>query len=528
MPHANGTARFCVALRRSTFYVLRFRRRRPSARCRRPPPTGNATVVDAVKRQDKTVTRTLLKQKADVNAVDAEGMTALHWAAHWDDLDTVKLLIKAGAKAKVANRYGVTPLHEACTVGNVPMIEALLDAGADPNAVLGEGETPLMTAARTGNTAAVRLLAVRGANVNATEAFRGQTALMWAAAENHEAVARLLVELGADVNVRSTHYEFPALTGGNGGIIHDRSEGGLTALMFAARQGSLETTDRLLAAGADINASEPQYGFTALQTAIFNGHYELASRLAGKGANVNDGALYTAIETRNLATYSNRPNPPDIDNGVTSLDLIKTLLAHGADPNLPYTKRIPPRQAQGDINVPPGATPLYRATRATDLAAIRALLDKGANPNLAARDGSTPLMVAAGFGARRGRRRRGDGEGGPRRPGGRHEAVRGGRREGQHRQRGRQHGAPLRRADRLRARRGVSRRQRRHARREEQAGQDAGRSRESQRPDGRPAPPSRQLAPAAARHGNFILAPHGLPSLPLLHRLRAAGTRSDR
>ncbi len=251
-------------------------------------------------------------------------MTALHWAAHWDDLDTVKLLVKAGAKARVANRYGVTPLHEACTVGNVPMIEVLLDAGADPNAVLGEGETPLMTAARTGNTAAVRLLAVRGANVNATEAFRGQTALMWAAAENHEAVARLLVELGADVNVRSTHYEFPALTGGNGGIIHDRAEGGLTALMFAARQGSIETTDRLLAAGADINASEPQYGFTPLQTAIFNGHYELASRLAEKGANVNDGALYTAIETRNLATYSNRPNPPDTDNGVTSLDLIKT------------------------------------------------------------------------------------------------------------------------------------------------------------------------------------------------------------
>jgi uncharacterized protein len=397
MAHKKRTARFCslADVLRSAFFVF-------VAAVAAEGATGNAPLVDAVKRQDKTVTRTLLKQKADVNAADAEGMTALHWAAHWDDLDTVKLLVKAGAKARVANRYGVTPLHEACTVGNVPMIEVLLDAGADPNAVLGEGETPLMTAARTGNTAAVRLLAVRGANVNATEAFRGQTALMWAAAENHEAVARLLVELGADVNVRSTHYEFPALTGGNGGIIHDRAEGGLTALMFAARQGSVETTDRLLAAGADINASEPQYGFTPLQTAIFNGHYELASRLAEKGANVNDGALYTAIETRNLATYSNRPNPPDTDNGVTSLDLIKSLLAHGADPNLPYTKRIPPRQAQGDINVPPGATPLYRATRATDLAAIRALLDKGAKPNLAAKDGSTPLMVAAGFGARRG------------------------------------------------------------------------------------------------------------------------------
>jgi uncharacterized protein len=368
-----------------------------------PPPAaaGTVAVVDAVKRQDKVAARALIRQRADVNAADVEGMTALHWAAHWDDLETVTLLLKAGARARVANRYGVTPLHEACTVGNVAMIEALLDGGADPNAALGEGETPLMTEARTGNTGGVPLLAVRGANVNAVEGFRGQTALMWAAAEDHEAVARLLVELGADVNVRSMHYEFPQLVGGNGGIIHDRSEGGLTALMFAARQGSLDTADRLLAAGADINASEPQYGFTALQTAIFNGHYQLASRLVAKGANVNDGSLYTAIETRNLATYSNRPNPSDNDNGVTSLDLINALLAHGADANLPYTKRIPPRQAQGDITVPPGATALYRATRATDLAAIRALLEKGANPNVAAKDGSTPLMVAAGFGARR-------------------------------------------------------------------------------------------------------------------------------
>jgi uncharacterized protein len=386
----------CVTAGSATLVPVRAAAAKPAA------GAGNAAIVDAVKRQDKTGVRALIKQRVDVNAVDAEGMTALHWAAHWDDLDTVKLLIRAGARAKVANRYGVTPLHEACTVGNVAMIEALLDGGADPNAVLGEGETPLMTAARTGNTAAVRLLAVRGANVNATEAWRGQTALMWAAAENHEAVARLLIELGADVNVRSTHYEFPALTGGNGGIIHDRSEGGLTALMFAARQGSIETTERLLAAGANVNASEPQYGFTALQTAIFNGHYQLAVRLADRGADVNDGSLYTALETRNLATYSNRPNPPDNDNGVTSLDLIQALLAHGADPNQPYTKRIPPRQAQGDISVPPGATPLYRATRATDLPAIRALLDRGANPNVAAKDGSTPLMIAAGFGARRG------------------------------------------------------------------------------------------------------------------------------
>jgi ankyrin repeat protein len=362
---------------------------------------GDARLVGAVKSRDKAATRLLLKQRADVNTPDVEGMTALHWAAHWNDLETVKLLIGAGANAKAANRYGVTPLHEACTVANVSMIEALLKAAADPNAAFGEGETPLMTAARTGNVEAVKLLFAFGAKVDVREGFRGQTALMWASAENHAAIVRTLVEVGADVNARSITYEFPSLVGGNGGIIHDRPEGGLTPLMFAARQGAIEAGQVLLDAGADLNASEAQYGFTPTQTAIFNGHYDFATLLIERGADVNDGSLYIAIEMRNLATYSNRPNPPEKDRLHTSLDVIQLLLARGADPNRPYIKKIPPRQAQGDIIVPPGATPLFRATRATDLTTIRLLLDNGAKPSIANKDGSTPLMVAAGLGARR-------------------------------------------------------------------------------------------------------------------------------
>ena len=224
---------------------------------------------------------------------------------------------------------------------------------------------------------------------------------MYAVAENHAAVVKLLIELRADVNARSVHYEFPKLTGGNGGIIHDRPEGGLTPLFFAARQGAIESADLLIDAGADLKATEPQYGFTPMQTAIFNGHYDLAARLIEKGADVNDGSLYTAIEMRNLATYSNRPNPPETDKELSSLDVIKRLLARGADPNRAYTKKIPPRQAQGDIVVTPGATPLYRAMKATDLTVVRLLLDKGANPSVAIKDGSTPLMMASGMGARR-------------------------------------------------------------------------------------------------------------------------------
>lgn len=360
----------------------------------------DARIADAVRNRDKASARALLKQRLDVNVPDAEGMSALHWAAHWDDLDTARLLLRAGANAKVANRYGVTPLHEACTVGNVAMVEALLKAGADPNAAFGDGETALMTAARTGSVDAVKMLLTFGANVNTQEAWRGQTALMWAAAENHAAVVKLLIELRADVNARSIRYDFPKLTGGNGGIIHDRSEGGLTAIFFAARQGAIEAADLLIDAGADLRATEEQYGFTPMQTAIFNGHYDLAARLLDKGADANDGSLYTAIEMRNLATYSNRPNPPDTDTHRSSLDLVKALLEHGADPNDAYWKKIPPRQAQGDIAVAPGATPLYRAAKSMDLPAMRLLVEKGANPSVAIEDNSTPLMVASGLGAR--------------------------------------------------------------------------------------------------------------------------------
>jgi len=359
-------------------------------------------LVTAMKNQDTTAARTLLRQRADVNAADVDGSTALQWAAHWNDVDIVKALLASGANPNTANRYGVTPLHEAATIGSAPIVNALLRAGARANATYGEGETPLMPAARSGNLESVKLLIEAGADVNAAEKFRGQTALMLAAVENHAAIVQALIDAGAQVNTRTAEYTFQTLTGGAGGIIHDRPQGGLTSLILAARQGSGEAVARLLDAGADANLTEPQYGFTALQTAIFNGHYALAKRLLEKGADPNDGSLYIVMEMRNLATYSNRPNPPDVDHGVSHMDVAKLLLEKGGNPNAPYTKTIPPRQAQGNINVAPGSTPLYRAVRAVDLAAVQLLVGAGANPSQAIKDGSTPLMAAAGLGAPRG------------------------------------------------------------------------------------------------------------------------------
>ena len=438
--------------------------------------------------------RSLLRQRSPVDAADAEGMTALHWAAHHNDLTTVRALLAAGAKATVANRYGVTPLHEAATLGNAAMVTALLRAGADANAAYGDGETPLMIAARTGSVDAVKALLERGAKVNAAEQFRGQTALMLAVNENHAAVAKALVDAGADVNARTREYDFQKLTGGAGGIIHDRPQGGLNALILAARQGARESGDVLLAGGADINAVEPQYQFSALQTAIFNGQYAFAKMLIEKGANVNDGSLYMTMEMRNLAAYSNRPNPAESDAGVSHLDIATLLLDKGADPNAAYLKTIPPRQAQGNINVPPGGTPLYRAVRAVDLgrgqAARRARRHAwhGDQGRLDAGDGGRRSRRAS-------RRRRGsDRSGRSQRPGGRAEGA---RRQGRGRERGerrRDDGAALRRAARLRPHHPVPRRSGREVRRQEQAGPDPGRLRP--RPDGRTGGPAEWRAGA--------------------------------
>jgi ankyrin repeat protein len=359
-------------------------------------------LVTALKNQQSTTARALLRQRVDVNTPDVDGSTPLQWAAHWNDLETVKSLLAAGAKANAANRYGVTPLHEAATIGSAPILSALLRAGARPDAVYGEGETALMLAARSGNVESVKLLLEANADANAAETFRGQTALMLAATENHAAVVKALLAAGARPNTRSIEYTFQKLTGGAGGIIHDRPQGGVTALMLAARQGALEAGSALVAGGADMAMEEPQYGFTALQTAIFNGHYAFAKLLIENGAPVNDGSLYVVVEMRNLAKYTNRPNPPDSENGVSHLDVAKLLIDKGADVNARYTKSIPPRQAQGNINVAPGSTALYRAVRAIDLASVKLLVDAGANPSLALIDGSTPLMAAAGLGAPRG------------------------------------------------------------------------------------------------------------------------------
>jgi ankyrin repeat protein len=348
---------------------------------------------------------TAFAQSADTSA------SALHWAAHNGDLGAVQRLLSEGADPDQANRFGYTPLHEAAIVRNAGMLELMLDAGGDANATFGEGETVLMTAARAGDPDSVRALLAHGALPDATENWHGQTALMWAAMENHADVVQLLVDAGAEVDRASTKHDWVKISYSEGNVPKTRDLGGLTALQFAARQGSLQAVEKLLDAGADASLTEPQYQLTPLQLAVVNGHFTLAKRLVERGVGVDDGSLYLLIDTRNLGYYAQRPNPPEKDGDVTSLDLINALLERGANPNLPYTKgeidgdakpRLPERTVAGEILVPPGATPIDRAAAAGDLAVVETLLAHGASAKVVTEDGTTPLMLLAGYSRTRG------------------------------------------------------------------------------------------------------------------------------
>jgi uncharacterized protein len=363
---------------------------------------ADTRLADAAMAPDKAAVSALLKQKVDVNAPQPDGTTALDWAARHNDLETATALIAAGANVKAANRFGATPLSLACTNGSAGMIGKLLAAGENANAIVSEaGDTALMLAARTGKPDAVELLLQHGAEVNKTNA-QGQTALMWAAAEKNAAAVQVLIGHKADVNAK-THVAPPPKPLDTI-FSAPFPVGGMTALIFAARQNDLNSVRALLGAGADINESAAD-GTSAILVAVLNGHYELANFLLEHGADPNApdakgrGALYAAVDMRNLE-WSTRPAPPEKDN-MTELDLINALLAHGANPNARLTKKIPLRgqpSFDGRWANMIGATPFWRAAQSDDVTVMKLLVEQGADPLLATNDHTTPLMVAAGVG----------------------------------------------------------------------------------------------------------------------------------
>src|SRR6266702_1189807 len=365
-------------------------------------------LADAAMKRNKEAVRFLLQRKADVNATQIDGTTALHWAVRSDDLEIADLLIRAGANVSAANREGVTPIQLAALNGNAAMIEKLIKAGANPNAPLTKfGDTALMMAARTGKTDAIKVLLDNGAQVNAKETWGGTTALMWAVSERYPAVVKMLIDHGADLNARSNFV--PSATGrgfeGTTPVVpkpgqppEEYSSGLLTPLMFAAREGDLESARLLVAAGADVNATGGD-GKDALGLAIFNGSYEIASFLVDNHANVNQAdaqrftPLFWAVDRRNMEKGINGfPWMVTTD----PLPLIKKLLDAGADPNA-IVNNTPRGRNRGASPRIVFATALHRAAFAGDLELAKLLLSHGANPHAVSSDKESMLEAAAGL-----------------------------------------------------------------------------------------------------------------------------------
>ena len=349
-------------------------------------------LLDAARAPDARGVIALVEQGVSANVRQADGATALHWAAHWDDAAMADALVRAGADVDAANDFGATPLWLACLNGSAAMVAALLTAGADANAALPSGETVLMTASRTGSAGAVRLLASHGADLNAREHTRGQTALMWAVAQQHPDVVETLVVLGADMHARSAPLPRRIHTrtaGFNPTGVIETVLGNNTPMLFAARQGNLEITRHLVAGGADVNDTAAT-GTSALVVAAHSGHTALALFLLEQGADPNAAeAGYTALHAATLRGDET---------------LAAALLARGADPNAPVV-----RGSRGRRNSPDyvldhdvvGATPFWLAAHFAEPGIMRVLADGGADPQIVMEDGTTPLMAAAAARRRR-------------------------------------------------------------------------------------------------------------------------------
>jgi ankyrin len=380
-------------------------------------------LADAARNRDVTAVRTLLQQKTiDVNAPGRDGTPALHWMVRVGDLDTAGQLLRAGADPKLVTRYGVTPMSLAASSGNAPMLKLLLESGADPNAPDGAGETPLMLATRAGSLESAQTLLAAGATLDGRDKTFQQTALMVAVRANHPALVRHFIQQGASVNAQTRTGDAPrwvlpnSVPGFGHGIgivrggLPDRGSrylipGAMTPLMYAARDGRLESARLLLDAGANIEQADAN-GITPLLTAIANNHPDVARLLIERGANVNAvdwygrTPLWTAVEVRNM-DFDNNTFVNDVDRAPL-LDLIKVLLDKGAAVNA-RTKESPPIRRQmlaatGTLEWVDftGQTPFIRAALAGDVTVMKLLLARGADPKITTFGGTTALMAAAG------------------------------------------------------------------------------------------------------------------------------------
>jgi uncharacterized protein len=359
-----------------------------------------------------------IRAGADVNQLQPDGTSALHWAVIRVDYDLMAELIQHGAKPSVTNAFGSAPIAEAAKLNDARMVKMLLAAGAEPEGANADHQTALMLAIKTGNMDNIRMLVDAGANVNNVETFHNQTPLMWAASADRNAAAMvdLLLSKGANVKARSQFRDWASQVSSEPRA-QFRPVGGLTALLYAARDGCFECVESLIKAGADVNVPTPE-GVNPLMLAIDNGHAEVAKLLLDHGANPGlwdwwgRTPLYIAIDRKEAVggggrggrgaaagTGARQPGARGAQPAVSNMDLITTFLDKGADPNAEMNFHRPSRGGNsgrfGESQLSTGCTPLFRAVQGNDREVIRALLDRGADPNINTM-GYTAFLWAAG------------------------------------------------------------------------------------------------------------------------------------
>jgi len=396
-----------------------------------------SSVVDAAMQGNRDAVASLLKSGADVNTAQGDGMTALHWAVQKGDVDLAKTLLYAGANVRATTRIGgYTPLLIASKIGNAAMIETLVGSGADVNTTTASGATALMFASQSAYADAVKVLIAHGADVNAAEKVKGETALTFAAAYGRADVIRVLTAHGANPKVTTKVMDLAAFNkeeqerfamfqqqqqaanarGGRGGAAAEPQRGGrgfnpnakpgierqynytelvaywggVAPLHLAARQGYTDAAKALIDGGADVNQKAEGDSSTPILVATINGHFDLAKMLLDKGADPNiaehNGAtpLYAALNCQ-WSAKALYPQPRAFEQQQTTyLDLMKTLLDKGADPNVRLTKKIWYSQYDFDQSGVDeiGSTPFWRAAYASDVDAMKLLVSYGADPNI--------------------------------------------------------------------------------------------------------------------------------------------------
>jgi ankyrin repeat protein len=346
-------------------------------------------VADAAMRGDTEGVRTLLRDGADVNAAQGDGMTALHWSALNGDLKTLNVLLYAGATVESLTRVGAySPLHLASSRGHGAVIARLLEAGCKPNPVTTTGVQPLHLAAQAGNPEGVKALLDRGADMNARDLTHGRTPLIFAASQGRVEAMKLLIAKGADAKLATTVIDYRARS--------------------AADNQSRQARDRIVAAttgratNSNINLNDPP---PAGQAAAAGGAGRAGAAGAagargggGRGAqpiDPNDPAAQAAGGGRGRGGgMPGGPRPAsDIENigrqgGFTALhyaardgytDAAVLLLNSGMDINMP---------TEGDKS-----TPMVIAAINGQYDLALAFLERGGNPNLVNDDGVAPLFA---------------------------------------------------------------------------------------------------------------------------------------